>query len=484
MKKKLILFILAFLPVITGNKAFAQAGNKSTWSGDLNINPKTFSAFKDGYSATGYRYTAFDMITAGDNATDFRVVVGRAVHNSTSTNAQIFMDSYTSAGVAEPHTLEEQSYDYSVARGYTSLALATDSRDKNTGAAPYSLALVAGKAHSYDSVIVWTDNDGGANLNRTAAHGTLNYIRNVSAAIGSASTSTSAWGRLGFVWDEYTGTSTPWGTVYIMYLYPDDGSTVPGGGPFNINPTTGDARKPSIALSQNTTAYDVKTYVVFEGDGGGQGANMYARVDTVMIHAQPAFLSSPPVGTGSGDQLGGHVMYNAATDSFMVTYYDDATAALVYKRAEETSIITLSPVLVKANYRDAGTAAPGAMPRVDAASGGAHAYFVWNDNNDTYFDGESYISTGIQSVASTLHDLVIYPNPTTDMIVLEFASDTRENATFTITDLSGRILKTENITINEGSNRLQADLGWLAQGNYLISIKGPKSNTASMVVKQ
>ncbi len=439
-------------------------------------NGATFTPFASNFFSGTTKYTNFDLVAAGNNATDFRIFTARTYMDTATSTNDVAFNKIDQSGNVSPVTINETNYINS--RGYTGLSLATDSRDKNSNANPYSISLVVSKAGSMDSVVAWTDNVGGTSLVRRSLAGTSGYIRNVGAAIGSADPNNSAYGRLGIVWEDATTFSAAWATVYIQYIYPDDAtdpSIYPGA--HNINSTTGTCRNPSIALSQNTSASDIYTYVSFEYDGGGTGVDLAARVDDKIINNAPIFSSAPGISSLNGDQVNAYAMYNAATDSFMITFYDDAAKSLVYKRRKDVGITTGNPQIAFANYRDASTSMTGAFPRIDAAAG-SRAYTVWNDNGSTMFDGEVIWPTSVQSTSMSVADIMLYPNPATDLVNISFSATDNDKVSISIMDMSGRVLQASEATITRGENVLPVRLQGLPAGNYTIRMNGTHVNTA------
>jgi hypothetical protein len=439
-------------------------------------NGATFTVFADNFFSGSTKYTNFDLVAAGNNATDFRIFTARTYIDTATDINNLAFNKIDQSGTVSNVPVSETSFTNS--RGYTGLALATDSRDKNSNASPYSISLVVGKASLSDSVVVWTDNVGGTALVRRGIYGTAGFIRKVSASIGSASSSTSGYGRLGIVWEEFAGSTSPWGDNYVQYIFPDD-ATDPGtySGVHQVSSSNGVYRNPSIALSQNTSAYDIRTIITYEYDNGSN-VDVSSRVDTVIVNSAPAFASSPGVGTGAGDQLNPNVVYNAATDSFMVVYHNVQNNSLVYKRVFETSVITSVPATASATFRDASSAMTDAFPRIDGAATGGKAVIVWNDGTSTYIDAEAVIPASVQSASLNVADLKLYPNPATDLVNISFTATENDKASIAIMDMSGRILQTSVVHVSQGANVLPVKLQGLPAGNYMIRMNGTHVNTS------
>ncbi len=82
-------------------------------------------------------------------------------------------------------------------------------------------------------------------------------------------------------------------------------------------------------------------------------------------------------------------------------------------------------------------------------------------------------------------ELSAYPNPTSGKVIIEFNSETETNVILTITDITGKSVMNEIISAGEGSNTKDLDLGNLAKGIYMLSLKTDElvSQTIRLVVE-
>ncbi len=86
--------------------------------------------------------------------------------------------------------------------------------------------------------------------------------------------------------------------------------------------------------------------------------------------------------------------------------------------------------------------------------------------------------TGGEMVSSSeppsAKDISVYPNPTYDLIRIDFTSERREMTTITLTDMNGRLIKTLYYdTPKPGPNQLSFNQSVLTAGTYLVSITTP-----------
>ncbi len=425
------------------------------------------------------KYSAFDIAACGNNATEFRLFVARSSINMVTGASTITLTAHTSANTITTIPLAEAEYTSTNAnRGFESLSLSTDSKEPSLDASPFSISLAAQKSGLLDSVVAWSDMVGGTQMNRRGIYGTPNYIRNVSAATGSAQS--SVFGRLGITWDEYDSSIAEWGNVKVQFIYTDDAQDANFSGPYDVSTQNMLHRKPVIAMSNNNALQEIRGSILLEYNAAStnEGSNIYSRTFDQLLQADPQF-ESVTVQIGNGDQKDPYVSYNPANDKFLYTYYNAANDALVYETADLTADIQGLPVLTQLNYRDDQSVIASPMPRIDGRADGQN-YFVWNDNGETYIDAQLHWPASVQSTSVSVADLMLYPNPATDNITLSFASENDDNATLSIIDMSGRVLQNAEASISKGSNKLPITLSNLPVGNYTLRISGAHTNTSVM----
>jgi hypothetical protein len=83
----------------------------------------------------------------------------------------------------------------------------------------------------------------------------------------------------------------------------------------------------------------------------------------------------------------------------------------------------------------------------------------------------SNTATGIDSSIDLISELILYPNPANNIINSRFTSSVNESITLNIYDLSGRIVKTWNATIQNGNNKLEIDITDLNPGLYQLEMR-------------
>jgi hypothetical protein len=78
--------------------------------------------------------------------------------------------------------------------------------------------------------------------------------------------------------------------------------------------------------------------------------------------------------------------------------------------------------------------------------------------------------TGIYDIAG-LENPVIFPNPARDILHIRFDSQSGISVRLNISDMTGRVVRTESVTTISGTQHIQLEIGDLKSGMYLIDIQ-------------
>lgn len=90
---------------------------------------------------------------------------------------------------------------------------------------------------------------------------------------------------------------------------------------------------------------------------------------------------------------------------------------------------------------------------------------------------------GVKNVAKNT-PLSIFPNPTTNVLNIDFKEPITDAVKLTITDISGRIVYQQNYDKILINNDLQINISDLAAGFYVVTIVSDKENISRVIVKQ
>jgi hypothetical protein len=456
-----------------------------------NDNGLTFDTFvhSDPVPPANSHLTALDIVAAGNDSADFKLFIVRCyIQLGTTDTVSIDIDTVNLYNIAAaPLYTEKWSAPDASHRGITSVSIATDARDKNSAAAPYSISVAMAKTGPVDSVIVFTDNNGGTVLHRVSLYGVAGYIHNVSTSIGSASSASSPYGRLGIAWDEFPNPADTSGTIKAAFINPNDGSLPAQWGPFDITLNNGKYRRPSIALSQNggnigPASGDIRAMLAYEFvyPGPSGQISVFARLVDSVIYKTPSLTNATVNIDNSGVKLYPNSVYDPINDNFLFTYYDATANALPYKRLSVTATPATVITTMIANYRNAATPITTSVaPRVDIAIPQGSPAFVWNDNSLSMFDAQFAMQV---ASFTNISDFTIYPNPSEGNIALRFSATSGGDANISVTDMLGRRLLSMKVKVNDGLNMASLNTSGLVNGSYLLQLKGENMEFTSRIV--
>ena len=516
--------------MLLGMQAAAQE-HKATWGGDINVNPSVGRYYKNarvsvGYDGTiyvgrlwassptgqyqnwevlkstdtghtftvlqnesvfgGNQYRSFDMLAAGANAADFKIFVAYGSHDTTAVPVgqnRIRVQAFNAAGIQQSVLVDEvDTNNDGHYRSWESISLSSDWKEPNAISAPYELDIAAVKAHTYDSIIVWASKNGGAAVTRRSLYGTLNFLKSVSSSIGSTISSTSMYGRLGVIWDEFALYSDIWGQLKAQFMYADDASDPGINAGLQTLAGIPNFRHPCMVMSQQTGTVtgpgdsDIRTMVVYETDlVTGNYSTVASNCTDSLIRHNIDFSVNAIIkqGTVSGGALDAHAIFDPMYNNFMITYYDSATQALVYSLKPLSASLAFAPLPFCANYRDASTdLGTPAFPRTDINTVNHQAVFVWNDNNHTMLDAEYALPASVQRIPLNASDVQVFPNPANDVLNVAFIAEKSDKISTSIYDITGRQILVVEASIDAGVNKIPVTVSDLPAGNYIVTVKG------------
>lgn len=79
-------------------------------------------------------------------------------------------------------------------------------------------------------------------------------------------------------------------------------------------------------------------------------------------------------------------------------------------------------------------------------------------------------------------DVALFPNPTSTLLNVVINSKVSNNAVVNVLDLSGKLLKTKQLSVNEGKTMLQEDVSELPSGIYFVQVKCNESMVTKKLV--
>lgn len=189
----------------------------------------------------------------------------------------------------------------------------------------------------------------------------------------------------------------------------------------------------SGSISQNVTVYETTTLVLSVEDL--LGCQSSSNAIQVIVNPLPTAIVSPDL-EGYGIEFN-NLSINAT--SYLWNFGDGTTSSDFEPVHEYTLDGEVGMYMVAIN--DCGT--------------------------DTVFIDLTSVSV---EEPKELSELVIYPNPATDLTTIEFSSPSTESVGIRLVDMNGRILIDESMLASIGQNKIQIDLVDVDAGAYLVQL--------------
>lgn len=109
------------------------------------------------------------------------------------------------------------------------------------------------------------------------------------------------------------------------------------------------------------------------------------------------------------------------------------------------------------------------------------------NNSYLYVDSIGFagaVPLGVVTTAANNTHAGIYPNPATDKATVSFFSLSGQNATISVSDVSGSIISTLNPPTIKGENHYSLNTSGYAKGMYFVSITNENSSTTQKLIIQ
>jgi hypothetical protein len=74
-------------------------------------------------------------------------------------------------------------------------------------------------------------------------------------------------------------------------------------------------------------------------------------------------------------------------------------------------------------------------------------------------------------IANPETETKVFPNPTNGQLTVEFSSQAGGKYTITVTDMTGRVVLSNDLTARPGLNQHEMDLGFANAGLYMVYVK-------------
>jgi hypothetical protein len=111
---------------------------------------------------------------------------------------------------------------------------------------------------------------------------------------------------------------------------------------------------------------------------------------------------------------------------------------------------------------------------------------IWTSNASVRGDGWEITYSpmvGTEEVAP-FHELLVYPNPATQLVNVEFNMNEPQNVTIELLSLQGNILSKDALNYFKGQYANTIDVSAFAKGIYLLRLKSDKGTAVKKIVVQ
>lgn len=95
----------------------------------------------------------------------------------------------------------------------------------------------------------------------------------------------------------------------------------------------------------------------------------------------------------------------------------------------------------------------------------------------------AHFAAGVGVEEQTLSEIALYPNPTADMVNLNFTAAQQGTLTIEVTNVLGQIVHTETRTAENGSNSVAVNLSSLNNGYYTLLLTDAANNRSQVSVQ-
>ena len=424
-------------------------------------------------------YTNFEILAAGNDDGTFNLFVARSYQDDVAELSVLEVLKYNSAGVLQGIVLSDTFTSYF--HGWKDISMVSDYHEKSAQSSPYSFSIAAVKSDYYDSIVVWTDDQGGANLRRRNLIGTNRYIKNVSIAVGTTSASVSAYSRLGITWDEYVDTTTGhYARIYAMFINAADGVNSNYSGPFTIGASSLSFSNPVITMSQKTDGTgtgigdgDIRTIILYEFSNG----EINGLVTDKIINEVPDFYHFFELAASSKKGKHLQAVYDPYKEEFLLTFHDQTDRSLPFFSKSLISPGSEVPIVLETNYCDISLYSTVAVkPRLDFNKTDGNVVFAWNDSGESMI--EFYLgSVSIDEVSmESVSELLLFPNPATDHVNIAFNSISEQVLQLAVYDLNGKQVYAMESQVLQGENLININTDNLTQGQYVVMVSSVNNN--------
>lgn len=382
---------------------------------------------------------------------------------------------------------------YNVTNNVKDVKIASDYKFPAVGANPYSVSICFSiSTGSYDSIICMTSVDGGNTFplsNKKVVDVTPKWFGNVSIAYGRSMN--NGFGRYFVAYEQINGLGEEYGN--IKYSNTTDIILGDFTKPISLDSIISNygnkCRKPSIVCQYdnepdpNSSNAILSTIVGFEKN--------YSQNDNDLIYFHninpTEYNNTWNLGSFSStydNELQINLSYDPTYHNFLATYFNETKKEMSYIVKNFASFSSNNWSLIKTKINTSNELS-NPNPQVEINPVLNQAAFVWiqdgtpSTNGISIFNAEYSIYDAIQHNENTNSEFKIFPNPANNTVNIEISNNEKENFYIEIINITGKIIKTENIQSN--NKTISIDISDIPAGIYICKLLG--SNKTSLQKK-
>lgn len=126
------------------------------------------------------------------------------------------------------------------------------------------------------------------------------------------------------------------------------------------------------------------------------------------------------------------------------------------------------------DFGDGATASGATASHTYAANGTYYVCATGANDCDTVMFCDSVLVSDAGLVELGLGDVTVFPNPSSDIVNIDFSNLNGFEGVWMLVDMDGRMLQSGDVKITNAKQALQLSLGTYAPGNYILKVNGNK----------
>lgn len=152
------------------------------------------------------------------------------------------------------------------------------------------------------------------------------------------------------------------------------------------------------------------------------------------------------------------------------------TIAMVVQN-QSSMLMSWTNFTINLNYMSAAT--PDSAIIILSASGSAPV-----NNSSMYIDNLAFsgVATGINESTNNLAKLSVFPNPSSEKVILNYTVKSTENIVIRITDITGKVVKELKPNAVIGNNKQELNTNNFSRGIYTITIQADNSLSSQKLI--